>query len=353
VLLLALKKLLSYSKLYGEPSAKTVLLAGDSLFISLLKNALDSTLITAKHLTISDNIAPKINFYPEIFIPESYSYIFKFKQKAGDLKFTFADENILFPVINNIDLFRECYKSFFKKNSRDMDKFINFLDKRILINGYAENYLKDNFSHVLNNIIYSILKFYNCYPFQQIKIKHLQKILKNFFSKNIMLHQDKSNSNFFNNNLKIKKLKSSIIVNGTPHSFDFFVSDIPHLMENKIEFTENILEFKIKKDYTTEYFPKTLIFKINNDFIKLFLNFEDNKYKYFILKGFSNIDFLYGFFKKFFPNLAEKDIISIKEGQLNLINFQFKGENFPFNLMEKIIFIKEEVLRNGKKKRND
>ena len=339
MLSLDLKKLLFYSKKSREKQPQKLILLGDSPLLDVI-----SMLVKEKNnykteyikLTGSDKIS-----FKKIYIPETMLGKLKLTGTVSPLKFTFINKNFKFPVINNFEYFCDCYKTFFG-NGKDIENFKIFFDKRFITNSSIKKYFAKNFSENFYKIICSVLYFYGYNEFSNVKILHLKEILKNYFSNNATLQEIPVNKEY--DSVKIKKLDSALIINGTPHTFDLLITDTKEFLSNKYELVEKFVEFKIKKYYTNEFFPENIIYNTEENYINLQLIREDDDYKYFKIEGSDKTDIIFPLFKEFFPLLNSEDLTIVNKGIKKYLNFKFKGEKFPFNFYEKLLFINKEVL---------
>ncbi len=77
---------------------------------------------------------------------------------------------------------------------------------------------------------------------------------------------------------------------------------------------------------------------------------EDDNYRYFTLKNETSVSNIYKFFKQYFPELRENDLIIEEQNILTYKNFFYRKEIFPFNFNSKITemidFIDKKLIEN-------
>ena len=326
-----LKKLIFYNR----NRKKIVLIVGRGIFTDFAALILNKLNIDFKYLKLKENCdLQTVDFFEPIYIPEFLiNNLDFFNKKNKDLKYSFYFNNNIFPVINNLEFFRECFTVCFKEEFN--------LDLNALT------------SEQFKKVILSILYFYN-YPLNlKLKKEHIDLIKNNFFSPNICCeitelgnilnrYTGKSNVIEVDKLTDIEQKKKSLIINGQVYNYDILITDLKKLIKPKkiIKTEQNTLEFKINKDYTTEYFPKIMIFD-NEEFYKMEL-IEDSRLRKFKVYSFDtiDIDFIYNFFKNFFPDLKDENILVEKKEKVIYENFRFKNELQPFNLISKITEVK-------------
>ena len=297
-----LKKLLSFNN-----KEKKIVVLGDSFFSDSIAYYLNKRSVKFIYIKLNYNYKKsEKKFFDNIYVNENLSSKLDLFHKSDDIKFTFWDGEHLIPIINNYSYFKECYINL-TNYSDDLSVFDEFLEKKFVYNYNAKDYIKKNFTNLFGKIIFAILKFYNFPDIDRLKINDIQIILNDFFKKNLIFTRDNFAENFNIKTADINKIvvsekdylnvkNATVILKDRIITFDILFTDIPELLKDKkkILYEENYIEFKIKKDYTTEYFPKNLLFFYDTPVI-MNLDNEDEEYRYFSVRNERKLSNIYIF----------------------------------------------------------
>ncbi len=331
--MLDLKKLIFYNKLPN----KKILIVGKGPFADFISLLFKKLGLNFKYIKLNNKSNLKtINFFEEIYIPEQlFLELGFFEKNFSDIKFCLCFNELIFPVINYFQFFQECCKQILNINIKL--EFDNIKDK------------------LLDMIFAGILHGYGYPVFSSLKQNYLNILENHFFSKNIVFKNGQfskslnslvKSSNidliYYDSVNSLVRKRKKFVIDNNKFEYDIFFTDILSLIKPKkiIKVEKNIIEFKIDKDYTTEYFPKKIIF-CGKSFNKMEL-VENSFQRKFQVSSFDNIEFpeIYFFLKNYFPDLKENDIIVEKNSKIIYENFKFKDELQPFNFISKVIEIK-------------
>jgi len=340
---LELKKLLFWNK---RSRPKKIFIIGNSFFCFAVAYILKKRGIDFKFIY---NDTEDIAYFGENFyIPVDVMQELDLRYATDDIRFTYYSDGINFPVSNYLPFFKENSLAIFQNHS-EFEKFEIFMNQKFTLNTNFKKFFDQNFTNEFKNLLYSILTFYLSENFDKLGVRDIQNIFRDFFSEHTLMTEERQQlfmQEYIKNNhlIKLNDKRHLIVKNSTiilPDKieiFDILFTDNLAFLKPKsiIEKEEKNIEFKIKKDYTNEYFPKAMILFDNRDFLELKDYGADNEFRYFNLSKGDNLEYIYTFFKNYFPELINEDIFTTSENVFIYKNFKFASEKIVFPFYSKI-----------------